>query len=56
MALDFPELGQPAPDFTTQNQREEDVSLSDLKGRKSRSLLLPKSNDAGLYCSGLWPA
>ena len=47
MALDFPELGQPAPDFTTQNQREEDVSLSDLKGRKVVLYFYPKAMTPG---------
>ena len=47
MALDFPELGQPAPDFTTQNQREEDVSLSDLKGKKVVLYFYPKAMTPG---------
>ena len=47
MALDFPELGQPAPDFTTQNQREENVSLSDLKGKKVVLYFYPKAMTPG---------
>jgi peroxiredoxin Q/BCP len=47
MALDFPELGQPAPDFTTQNQREEEVSLSDLKGKKVVLYFYPKAMTPG---------
>lgn len=47
MALDFPELGQPAPDFTTQNQREENVSLSDLQGKKVVLYFYPKAMTPG---------
>ena len=47
MALDFPALGQPAPDFTTQNQREEDVTLSDLKGKKVVLYFYPKAMTPG---------
>jgi len=47
MALDFPELGKPAPQFTTQNQREEDVSLSDLKGKKVALYFYPKAMTPG---------
>ncbi len=47
MALDFPELGQPAPDFTTLNQREEEVSLSDLKGKKVVLYFYPKAMTPG---------
>ena len=47
MALDFPELGQPAPDFTTLNQREEEVALSDLKGKKVVLYFYPKAMTPG---------
>ena len=47
MALDFPELGQSAPDFTTLNQREEEVSLSDLKGKKVVLYFYPKAMTPG---------
>ena len=47
MALDFPELGQPAPDFTTLNQREEEVSLSGLKGKKVVLYFYPKAMTPG---------
>ena len=47
MALDFPELGQSAPDFTTLNQREEEVSLSDLKGKKVVLYFYPKAKTPG---------
>lgn len=47
MALDFPELGQSAPDFTTLNQREEEVSLSGLKGKKVVLYFYPKAMTPG---------
>ena len=47
MALDFPALGQPAPDFTTLNQRDEEVSLSDLKGKKVVLYFYPKAMTPG---------
>lgn len=47
MALDFPALGQPAPDFTTQNQREEDVTLSSLLGKKVVLYFYPKAMTPG---------
>ncbi|MEC8908175.1 MAG: thioredoxin-dependent thiol peroxidase [Pseudomonadota bacterium] len=47
MELDFPELGQPAPDFTTLNQREEEVALSDLKGKKVVLYFYPKAMTPG---------
>jgi peroxiredoxin Q/BCP len=47
MALDFPELGQSAPDFTTLNQREEEVALSDLKGKKVVLYFYPKAMTPG---------
>lgn len=47
MALDFPALGQPAPDFTTQNQREEDVTLSSLQGKKVVLYFYPKAMTPG---------
>ena len=47
MALDFPELGQSAPDFTTLNQREEEASLSGLKGKKVVLYFYPKAMTPG---------
>ena len=47
MALDFPALGQPAPDFSTQNQREEDVTLSSLLGKKVVLYFYPKAMTPG---------
>ena len=43
--------GSPAPDVSLLDQNGESISLSDLKGKESPILLLPKSNDARVYCS-----
>lgn len=47
MALNFPAIGETAPDFTTQNQREEDVTLSSLKGQKVVLYFYPKAMTPG---------
>jgi len=47
MALDFPAVGQAAPDFTTLNQREEEVTLSSLKGKKVVLYFYPKAMTPG---------
>ena len=47
MALNFPKIGQLAPDFTTLNQREEEVTLSALKGKKVVLYFYPKDNTPG---------
>ncbi|MEQ3692702.1 MAG: thioredoxin-dependent thiol peroxidase [Thalassolituus sp.] len=47
MALDFPEIGQQAPDFTTLNQREEEVTLSGLQGKKVVLYFYPKAMTPG---------
>jgi len=47
MALDFPTVGQAAPDFTTLNQREEEVTLSSLKGKKVVLYFYPKAMTPG---------
>ena len=47
MALDFPEIGQQAPDFTTLNQREEEVTLSELQGKKVVLYFYPKAMTPG---------
>lgn len=44
----FPEVGQPAPEFSLQNQRGETVSLSDFKGNKNVVLYFyPKAMTPG---------
>jgi len=47
MALNFPAVGQAAPDFTTLNQREEEVTLSSLKGKKVVLYFYPKAMTPG---------
>jgi len=47
MALNLPAVGQPAPDFTTLNQREESVTLSALKGKKVVLYFYPKAMTPG---------
>lgn len=47
MPLNLPTVGQPAPDFTTQNQREEDVTLSALKGKTVILYFYPKAMTPG---------
>tara|TARA_B110000008_G_scaffold154350_1_gene155372 strand:- start:3 stop:476 length:474 start_codon:yes stop_codon:yes gene_type:complete len=47
MALNFPKIGQLAPDFTTLNQREEEVTLSALKGKKVVLYFYPKAMTPG---------
>jgi len=47
MALNLPAVGQPAPDFTTLNQREEEVTLSTLKGKKVVLYFYPKAMTPG---------
>ena len=44
----FPEVGQPAPDFSLTNQRGETVNLSDFRGKKTVVLYLyPKALTPG---------
>ena len=43
----FPELNQAAPDFTTQNQRGETVTLSALHGKKVVLYFYPKAMTPG---------
>ena len=43
--------GTPAPAFSLPDQDGNIVSLGDFKGKKVLFLLLPKSDDAGLYCA-----
>ena len=47
MALNFPAIGETAPDFTTLNQREEEVTLSSLKGQKVVLYFYPKAMTPG---------
>ena len=47
MALNFPAIGEAAPDFTTLNQREEEVTLSSLKGQKVVLYFYPKAMTPG---------
>ena len=47
MALNLPAIGQPAPDFTTLNQKEEEVTLSQLKGKKVVLYFYPKAMTPG---------
>lgn len=47
MALNLPSVGQPAPDFTALNQREEEVTLSTLKGKKVVLYFYPKAMTPG---------
>lgn len=47
MSLNLPTLGQPAPDFTTQNQRDETVSLSDFRGKTVVLYFYPKAMTPG---------
>ena len=47
MALNFPPVGETAPDFTTLNQREEEVTLSSLKGQKVVLYFYPKAMTPG---------
>ncbi|GGY39812.1 putative peroxiredoxin bcp [Bacterioplanes sanyensis] len=47
MSLNLPALGQPAPDFTTQNQRDETVSLSDFRGKTVVLYFYPKAMTPG---------
>ncbi len=48
------EVGKQVPDFTLQNQKGEEVTLSDFKGKKCYSLFLSKRYDTRLYESGMW--
>lgn len=43
----FPQLNQAAPDFTTQNQRGESVTLSALRGKKIVLYFYPKAMTPG---------
>ena len=47
MALNLPAIGQPAPDFTALNQKEEEVTLSQLKGKKVVLYFYPKAMTPG---------
>ncbi|MFC3681512.1 thioredoxin-dependent thiol peroxidase [Bacterioplanoides pacificum] len=45
--LNLPEVGQPAPDFTTVNQDGESVSLSDFRGKTVVLYFYPKASTPG---------
>lgn len=45
--LNLPKTGAPAPDFTTLNQRDEQVSLSDFHGKKVILYFYPKAMTPG---------
>ncbi|HBS41693.1 MAG TPA: thioredoxin-dependent thiol peroxidase [Oceanospirillales bacterium] len=45
--MNFPPVGETAPDFTTLNQREEEVTLSSLKGQKVVLYFYPKAMTPG---------
>ncbi|WP_199243945.1 thioredoxin-dependent thiol peroxidase [Bacterioplanes sanyensis] len=47
MSLNLPAIGDNAPDFTTLNQREERVSLSDLRGKTVVLYFYPKAMTPG---------
>lgn len=47
MSLTFPPLDQIAPQFTTTNQDNEDVSLADFKGKKVVLYFYPKASTPG---------
>lgn len=47
MPLNLPSIGQPAPDFTTLNQKEEEVTLSSLKGKTVVLYFYPKAMTPG---------
>ena len=46
-SLNLPKTGAPAPDFTTLNQRDEQVSLSDYHGKKVILYFYPKAMTPG---------
>lgn len=45
--MNFPTLNQPAPNFSTRNQRGETLSLADLKGKKVLLYFYPKAMTPG---------
>jgi peroxiredoxin Q/BCP len=45
--LDLPEVGQPAPDFTTLDQNENTVSLKDFRGKTVVLYFYPKAMTPG---------
>lgn len=47
MTLNLPSIDQTAPQFSSKNQKEEDVSLSDFKGKKVVLYFYPKAMTPG---------
>lgn len=47
MALNLPEINQAAPQFTTENQKKESISLTDFLGKKVVLYFYPKAMTPG---------